>query len=250
MKYAVLHYRHSNGAAVQNWDSSMMGLSFSTPAKTLDSSQPLNLPELNDDEGSSFLWQAPSSEATLFSGDKWIELHGYVSKVLERQSASSGTPAMLAHKEISKKHPAWLEYVLQLSRIRGYYTVYPGFETSSAIIGVHNDIPEVPEEYQDDAEARLDAQGESSEDEATELFDAHWGVDVLQTLPHGGTLPYLTRIPVLTWNGQESSIEDLRNGASNYATRFRSEVGHCPEGEEERPPHRLANDLFCKASET
>lgn len=248
LKYSLLHYRHSNGAIVQNWDTNMMGLSFSTPAKILDNSQPISLPELADDEGNAFLWQAPSSDATLFSGDKWIELHGYVSQVLERQSASFGTPAMLAHKEISKRHPAWLEYVLQLSRLRGYYTIYPGSETSSSIIGVHNDIPEVPEEYLDDEEARLDAQGDGLEDGATESFDAHWGTDVLETLPHGGTLPYITRVPVLAWNGQESSIEGLQSGAANYAMRFRSEVGHCPEDTTARPPHRLANDLFCKAN--
>ncbi|MCP5922245.1 hypothetical protein NL350_28285, partial [Klebsiella pneumoniae] len=76
-----------------------------------------------------FFWQAPASDAILIMGDKWVELHGYVSRILERQQTKKDTPAFLAKKHATKKHPAWLEYVLQLSRLRGYLTLYPSPET-------------------------------------------------------------------------------------------------------------------------
>ena len=249
MKYSLLHYRHSNAALIQNWHMKLMGLSFVSPKTLLDNSGQLQLPEPSNDAGESFLWQAPSSDATLFIGSKWVELHGFVSQVLERQYASSSTPALLAQKEVSKKYPSWLEYILQLSRIRGYYTVYPGRETTSVIMGVHNDIPEVPEEYEDDEQARRDAEGKGVEDEATYLFDPHWQVDILQTLPKGGSIPYLTLLPILTWDGKEVSAEELDRDSREFTHRFRTEVGHCPESESPGPVVRGANDLFCKASD-
>ena len=249
LKYSLLHYRHSNAAMIQNWDRKMMGLSFVSPITLLDGSEQLQVPEPNDDAGAAFLWQAPSSDATLFFGTKWVELHGYVSQVLERQYASSSTPALLAQKEVSKKYPSWLEYVLQLSRIRGYYTVYPGKETTSVIMGVHNDIPEVQEEYEDDEEARRDAAGEGVEDEATYLFDPHWQVDILQTLPKNGALPFLTHLPIMKWDGKETSAEELDRNAREFTRHFRTVVGHCPEDEAPGPALKTASDLFCKASD-
>lgn len=226
-----------------------MGLSFVSPTTLLDSSSELQLPAPNNDAGAAFAWQSPSSDATLFFGTKWVELHGYISQALERQHASSASPALLAHKEVSKKYPAWLEYILQLSRIRGYYAVYPGQEATSVILGVHNDIPEVPEEYEDDEEARRDAIGEGIEDEATYLFEPHWQVDILKTLPKDGTLPRLNNLPILTWDGKRTSSDDLDSQAEEFAARFRREIGHCPDGETPISAHRLANDLFCKVSD-
>ena len=249
VKYSLLHYRYSNAATIQNWDAKLMGLSFASPTTLLDGLTPISLPEPDNDTGSSFLWQAPDSDAMLFSGSKWVELHGYISQVLGRQHSSSASPALLAHKEVSKKYPSWLEYALQLSRLRGYYTVYPGRETTSVILGVHNDLPQPPEEYANDAEARRDAEGKGLADDATHLFDPNWQVDILHTLPQDGTLPYLTHLPVLTWDGKSTSTDELHKNGLEFAARFRREVGQCKEEETSRRSHRLARDLFCKASD-
>jgi hypothetical protein len=139
-------------ANVEDWNSKMLGISFAAPSTLLDNSQPLTVPQPNGEAGwkGAFLWEAPNSDAMLISGEKWVELHGFVTQILDKQHASSQSPALLAHKEISKKYPSWLEYILQLSRLRGYYTVYPGPETASVVMGVHNDLPELPEEYDGD----------------------------------------------------------------------------------------------------
>lgn len=227
----------------------MMGLSFVAPTGLLDGASSFTPPEPSDDAGSSYLWQAPSSDAMLFSGAKWMELHGYVSRILERQESWSDSPGLLSVKDVSKKYPTWLEYVLQLSRLRGYFTIYPGQETSSAIMGVHNDIPDVPEEYADDKQAILDAMGNPAEDEATYNFDSHWQVDMLQTLPRDGSLPSVESLPVVSWDGKAATAEDLIANAREFATRFRSEVGNCRDGDTPSSADRFARDLFCTAKD-
>ncbi len=146
---------------------------------------------------------------------------------------------------MNTKHPAWLEYVLQLSRLRGYYTVYPGETTANTIIGVHTDIPELPEEYEDDKEARGDAVAASAKDEATDVFDQNWSVDVIHTLPQGGKLPYLTSLPIMAWNGKQINDEWFERQAKEYASQFRREVGHCTDDDKPMPADKLATDLFC-----
>lgn len=249
MKYTILHYRHSNAAFLQDWGENMMGMSLTSPSILLDGSQSLNSPEPGADFGGAFLWQAPNSDAMIFPGDKWMELHGFISQVFERQDSLSETPALLAHKDVSKMYPSWLEYALQLSKARGYYTVYPGKETAGAILGSHNDIPDVPGEYEDDDEAKIAAEGEGLEDQATDSFDALWTVNILETLPLGGTLPFATTVPVLTWDGKPTSIEDLHVDSVLFAAQFRAEVGSC-EVESEAPNrrHKYAEDLFCSSS--
>jgi len=92
----------------------MMGISFSTPSTLLDTAKPFTPPSSNDEAGSAqgtfFRWQAPSSDATLFMGEKWIELHGYVSQLLEKQQTLAVKPDMLVQKHVSKKYPSWLEH--------------------------------------------------------------------------------------------------------------------------------------------
>jgi hypothetical protein len=248
LKFAILHYRHSNGAFAHNWGEQIMSLSLATPTTLLDGSLPLRIPEPREDVGSSFLWQAPLSDAMVFPGDKWVELHGFISQTLESQALAKETPPLLAHKEISKKYPSWLEYVLQLSRIRGYYSVYPGQDTSRMVVGVHNDLPDVLEEYREDEEARRDAGGDDVGDDATATFDPHWRVDILHTLPKGGNLPKLESLPVLSWDGEESSATALQDDATAFRTRFMTEVGRCKDGQLKNGWHKSADDLFCYLS--
>lgn len=236
---------------MQDWDTKMLGISFATPTTLLDSSQALAVPKSDHDNGmnTAFLWQAPNSDATLFLGDKWVELHGYVSRVLEKQHSASASHELLAHKEISKKYPSWLEYALQLSRLRGYYTIYPGKETASTIMGVHNDLPEVPEEYQGDKDAEKDAMGDNIEDQATSLFDPESKIDMMATLSQEGILPLIGDMKLLSWDGKETLLEELDYAAKDLSAQFRREVGQCSDDETERLPDKHARDLFCKTKE-
>lgn len=239
-------------ATRQEWDEKLLGIGFQSPSTLLDAKTPLIVPQSADKEksnvGTPFLWQAPTSEAVLFLGDKWVELHGYISQVLEKQHTMNSSPALLATREVGKNNPAWLEYALQLSRIRGYVTLYPGPETASAILGIHTDLYEQPEEYIGESAEDEPEPGEG--DHATELFDAGSQVNMLNTLPQNGKLPPLQELPLLSWDGKQTDMDELSKAAIKYAQVFRKEVGECEDSQaKELAKDRHARDLFCDYNE-
>ncbi|KAL7822983.1 hypothetical protein V8C26DRAFT_388251 [Trichoderma gracile] len=249
IKYSLLQRRYSEIATRQDWQTKLFGISFSAPTTYIDGNSEFVPPKPLEGHESGgkdtpFLWQAPSSDAILIMGDKWVELHGYVSQFLDKQHAWSTTPELLAKKEVSKKYPAWLEYTLQLSRLRGYVTLYPAQQTANSVIGIHNDLHDVPEEYEDEA-----THGQDSTNLSADLFDPASQVDMLATLPHGGELPLLYHMPWLTWYGQVAQESTIREAAAKYKEAFRSQVGQCKdEGPEAfQAPDPYARDLFCFA---
>ncbi|KAL6795297.1 hypothetical protein J3E68DRAFT_403892 [Trichoderma sp. SZMC 28012] len=253
VKYSLLQRRYSAIASRQDWESKLFGISFSTPTTYLDGStqfappKPLEGQEFGA-EGTPFLWQAPNSDAILILGDKWVELHGYVSQLLEKRHASSTTPDLLSKKEVGKRHPGWLEYTLQLSRIRGYFTLYPTQLTANTIVGIHTDLYEAPEEYQGE---KASEQEQDVIKHATELFDPASQIDMLATLPHEGELPLLYHLPWITWDGKETYDGAIQKIAAKYRLEFRNQVGQCKDENPEVVPgfDSYARDLFCFAKE-
>lgn len=253
VKYSLLFQRHSQLAAAEAYAPRVMAISLALPSTKLDGTQALSpprqpLPSESGRKGEStlqetaFAWQAPASDAVVFLGDKWAELHGYISQVLQRQADTGTTPALLAEKEVSKKRPAWLEHALQLSRLRGYFTMYPSRATADALVSVHDDLPDVPEEYQDDVAA--------GEPEMHKLGDQGSGsqMDVLETLPNRGLLLLPSELPLLAWDGREKDMEGLEREGEDYLAKFRREVGGCgDEEEDEKLPlaEKDTTNLFC-----
>ncbi|KAM4056922.1 glycosyltransferase 2 [Hirsutella rhossiliensis] len=242
VKYSLLFQRHSRAAFGESRHSTMMAMSLSVPTTILGSTRPFTPPpplragEAESAAGTAFLWQAPTSDAVLVMGDKWVELHGYVSQVLDRQHAMSASPAMLASKEVGKQYSAWMEYALQLSRLRGYLTLYPSRQTADAIAGAHTDLPERPEEYQGQAGTR-----EKDKDM----------VDMLETLPGEGEQQLLGSLPVLSWDGQQIRDDALEEGAVQLTMDFRQQVGQCSFEDSAKLARadRYARDLFCQTGE-
>ncbi|KAI5463440.1 hypothetical protein BGZ63DRAFT_484269 [Mariannaea sp. PMI_226] len=260
VKYTLLQTLYSNESLLGDWGESIMGISFQSPTTHLDDVTPLTMPKGSDSKApekssGSFLWQSPSSDAVLFLGDRWVELHGYVSQILGSQSSKKDTPAMLAKRNVSKKHPAWLEHVLQLCRLRGYVTLYPSPETANAILGSHSDLGNTPEEYLGDEELAKDLE-KGKEDRATSNFDPTFQVDMLATLPEDGSFVNLGDLPLLSLEGMSSSLDEIKDAAQKYAKQFRREVGQCKEAEDSQEDDytlleadRLARDLFCTNKE-
>ncbi|KND93143.1 hypothetical protein TOPH_02199 [Tolypocladium ophioglossoides CBS 100239] len=253
VKYALLFYRHSRTATREDFDSKILGLSLSIPSTLLDGTQPFTPPKpLRADkagpEGTAFLWQAPTSDAVLFMGERWVELHSYVSQVLDKQRTLA-PPALLAQKEVGKKYPAWMEYALQLSRLRGYFMLYPSKQTAGAIIGVHTDLPDKPEEYQEQVTSK-ERKHEELVDQASEVFDAASQMDMLETLPRNGEHQLSDDLPLLSWDGKQQSVDAFGKDARQYVTDFRREVGQCSEEELKKQPlaHMNARDLFCNTA--
>ncbi|KAK7417524.1 hypothetical protein QQX98_004488 [Neonectria punicea] len=234
-----------------DWSDNIMGISFKSPTTHLDATTPFVFPDKDTpaQPASPFLWEAPSSDATLFLGEKWAELHGYVSQLLTAQDSRGDTPAMLAKKDVSKEYPAWLEFALQLSRLRGYLTLYPSQETANVIMGSHSDLGNTPEEYIGDDDLAKDDENDRA-DQTTLAFDPASQVDMLTTLPQGGDTIALKDLPLLSWEGRLTTLDKLHKAAHQHARQFRREVGQCEvpeEEEEEEGPRtdRTASDLFC-----
>ncbi|KAJ4165004.1 hypothetical protein LMH87_006654 [Akanthomyces muscarius] len=238
VKYALLHRHYGAAAGEDDPYKLMFGISFTVPETHLHNTSPFSAP-VAAKEGTSFVWQAPSSDALLVFGDKWVELHGYVSQSLQAQKAGTAVPTLTQSKDVAEGKPAWLEYMLQLCRLRSYFTVYPSKETADAIIGVYNDLPDVPDGRE---KSETEAQRGSS-------FDAGSQVDMLNTLPDGGALPSLHKIPALAWQGQVSTIDDIVQESHKQAAEFRREIGTCKDPEAVVRRDRYAADLFCAVKE-
>lgn len=220
MKYSALHYLHSGAAATQEWDSRLLGISLDLPSTHLDAATPFTPPlkKLNPNAPSTstpFLWQAPNSNAALYTGQKWTELHTLVSHLLDHQTQSSPLPPLLTTKLVSKRHPSWLEHVLQLCRARGYWTLYPSEPTARNLAAVHGELYRAPEEYEREL---------AREPDSEELPVSVAGGTLFESLPEGGLLGF-GEMPLLGWDGREVTLGELDAAAGRYAEEFVRAVG-------------------------
>lgn len=248
LKLALLEYRYSGPAIYQAWDKRVFSLSLDLPSKNLEGSTPfvpptrqagqLDGPELGasgSSHSAAFLWQAPNSNAALFIGERWAELHGFVSQLLEAQHGLQSTPALLAEKSVSKDYPSWLEHALRLCRARGYMTVYPGADLAANLATTHGELYQKPEEYENDRSSTK----HSDEDEII----LRQGT-LLDGLPNGEGLPRFNEMSLLSWDDNRISLEDINEESIKYAAGFRRTVGGCRSGQPAQPDPS-AKDLFC-----
>lgn len=245
LKMALLEYRYSGAAIYQAWDKRIFSLSLDLPRKTLDGSATFvppkeqavssDGPELgapSSSHSSSFLWQAPNSNAALFLGERWAELHGFVSQLLEAQHGFQSTPALLAEKSVSKEYPSWLEHALRLCRARGYMTVYPGADLATDLAAIHGELYQKPEEY-------VNERSISKHEDEDEVILRHGTF-----LSNGEGLSRFNEMALLTWDDKRISLEDLNEEAIKYAAGFRRTVGGCRTGQA-FAPDPSAKDLYC-----
>lgn len=248
LKMAILEYRYSSRALYQAWDQRLFSISLDLPTTTLDGSEPFVAPSGQAgrldpaDLGSSpqdaptpFLWQAPNSNAALFTGGKWAELHGFVSQLLEAQHGLQATPDLLADKAVSRDYPAWMEHALRLCRARGYWSLYPSPGLATALATVHGDLYQPPEEYEDG-----DGRGVRHDDE-DEVVLRH--ESLMDGLPNGELLRF-NDMPLLSWDDKQVSLEALDEASIRYTTEFRRTVGGCKDPLE-ATPKPSGTDLFC-----
>lgn len=247
IKFALLEYRYSNPALLQEWDKRLFGISLDLPSTALDGvtklTPPLPLKKADavaapSSDPSSFLWQSPNSNAILFLGERWAELHRFVAQLLELQHKQ--TPAdTTAAKRVSKKYPSWLEHALELCQARGLWTLYPSSATASALATVHNELYKMPEEY----DTEDDEEGDRDDKDEVRL-----GTKMLmETLTaSSGGLPPFADLPLLSWNGQPATLEQMNEQVVAYRTQFRRTKGGCSEG---MLDVLLPETLFCTEDE-
>lgn len=255
LKYSLLEYKYSFSRA--DTQQNLMALSLDIPSTYLNDSTTFVPPLTSVTKGSKvvakgttpFLWQAPNSNAALYFGEKWVELHDFVAQSLSSEHTLP-TSTTLSKKDVSKTYPSWLEHVLKLARARGYWTIYPNFEDADSLATLHNELYQPPEEYRKEAEPEASG-GELTADPANHLSLKHAETplitkSLLSMLPFKGELPKTADMPLLSWDGDPISVADLEQDAIEYSTVFRREIGGCEEAAPEKIPEDFtAGDLFC-----
>ncbi|KAF2829581.1 hypothetical protein CC86DRAFT_368562 [Ophiobolus disseminans] len=270
VKYALLEYKFSAFGTHDEASRNLMGVSLELPSLLLDGKTTLTPPGVKDmltdryeklypkTPSSPFLWQAPNSHATLFFGDKWAELHSFLSsRVIKHQSS---TKPVSRAKLVSESLPAWTEYMLEFMRARSYTLLYPA-KSAEAMVTIHNELYHVPEEY---AVRSPDETKPNTPPQADEPFlrgdtppqqrpnnpepPVIPGSKPLHlALPFEGDLPELQHLPHLLYDGSIITPGKASNIAQNYATTLQKEVGGCtiPKGKHRKVVHGEARDLFC-----
>lgn len=222
-----MEYLYSASSRRQKWDKRLVGINLDLPSTYLNASDAFVPPQNPEVPNSAFLWQAPSSSAILITGEKWTELHDFVSRSLDFRHAATTTPALLTEKVVSKKFPAWLENLVQLCRLRGYVTLYPGLETAATLATAHDEQAQYPEEYR--------SAGSPPPTRGNELVLGDSSLDTLHTLPNDGDLHPLGGLPLLDWRGQETTVEGMDGDVDGFLKDWRAAVGCKGNG----------NELFC-----
>jgi hypothetical protein len=245
LKYALLEYKYTRIAAVNE---NLLGISLDLPTTHLNDSTIFSAPLINDTYVSPFLWQAPNSNAALYFGDKWVELHDFVAQLLSSQHKLP-TPTTLNERFVSDTFPFWLEHILKLARARGYLMLYPNFEETDRLATIHRELYQPPEQYSGPEE-------QFTSNELTADLEHHLSLKtkeaVLVTkslssiLPFDGNLPRVSELPLLEWDGKRSSPKIIEDLAISFSKIFRHEIGGCNISARNKPRVALgASDLFC-----
>lgn len=262
LTYNLLEYKYSKGRVSDN----IIGISLELPSTYLNGSDPFDPPHPKGkpDTPTPFQWQAPSSNAALYFGEFWIEFHSYFTHRISTMTTL--TPKYI--KKISEAQPAWMEYLLELMRARGYTMLYPNYAStsSSAFAAVHTELYQPPEEYPRDRRKSptapdtppdIDVTNPFTADPATEsLTPPHSSepdlltTSLLSILPRPGDLPPLSSLPLLSHDGSPITLSAHEDLASDFTSTLRREIGGCAfvNGKMEPEPTvyvRSAGDLFC-----
>lgn len=253
LKYTMLEYKYSAEQGYQN----LLGISLELPTTHLNDSATFSPPLTRGDKGgiTPFLWGAPNSNACLYFGDKWVELHDFMSHLLSAEHLLPA-PETLGEKLVSKTYPSWLEHVLKFSRARGYQFLYPNFEAPEfdAFATAHYELYQAPEEYTHDPEMEASDSNELTADPAHHLSLKAKETPLvtsplLSILPMKGELPKVSQLPLLAWDGEAIEQDMVGVLAVEYSRIFRKELGGCDAGAnvamESMREDFKAGDLFC-----
>jgi len=266
LKYIILKYKYSTHSA--NASTRLLGISLELPSSKPTDGEPFTPPFVPSDHSDQrngdgglplFLWQVPNSNAALYFGDKWIEFHSFLSnRLVVQENSQEVSPRK---KLISKKYPAFMEYLLELIRARDYYMLYPSFPARDdfSLATVHNELYQPPEEFvtrdAEPLEPDSSTTGDSSEpleaDSEIELGSIERPLSHSSTLTtllrqFPGDLPDLDALHILSYKGEQISSQAAKKEADEFANDFKTRFGGCRESSTSGEMSlRKVDDLFC-----
>ncbi|KAJ5226986.1 uncharacterized protein N7469_006992 [Penicillium citrinum] len=227
LKYNVLRYKQSPGP--DSTSLGLLGISLELPtSKPSVENSPFTPPStspLHDGKDQntwkkehipSLLWQSPNSNAALYFGDKWVEFHSFLSSHLVFEGRANSASK---EKQISKKYPAFMEFLLEMMQERNYFMIYPSFSRHAAIsmATVHTEMHHLPEEFINE-KSHQDTDGDdwdlrsSGSSESETFYEMPVGRDhsltpLLDTFELG--LADIGDLPILSFEGRTMSTEEL-----------------------------------------
>ena len=273
LKFLVYKYKHSIAAANEK-SNNLLGISLDSPILQLDGKTKLASDVISPPL---IQWQSPNSNAALYFGDRWIELHSFISNRLKTQST---TATEAPKKLVSEIYPAWLEFLLELTRLRSYSMLYPSFSSSSAsdssLVTIHQELYTPPEEFMKDATPLSPTDPETPpasqppldpffldttfhatppSQEPTLLKPSTSGLLSLFGIPTtggpGSDLPGLEDMTLLTYDGQKVTQKAADRASAVYIDEFAVEKGGCKNAQERTGEIKQwrTDDLFCLKEE-
>lgn len=274
--YHLLEYKYSTFGARTHEAKNLMGFTLELPSTYLNDSAPLEPPVLERDhakrssreahEPTPFLWQAPNSNAALYFGEKWVELHSFLSARMYIQDPSlpADQRPPPQKKVVSESYPSWMEYFQELMRVRGYFLLYPHFpDSDDAIVTIHEELRQPPQEF---SKKRSPSIADPPKLDPNEPFvtdpsafepilppspEAPILVENLITLlPYSGDLPQITKLPIMSHEGNILSRQDAIAAAHQLTEEFRNRIGRCNGNENSLVEPMSAKDLFCNLGQS
>lgn len=270
--YNLLEYKYSTYGQRSLDSEFLMGFSLELPRLYLNDSQYFDPPTLEHDdskrssrevlEPTQFLWQAPNSNAALYFGEKWVELHSFLSARISLQGprVPANLRAPTREKLISTSYPAWMEYVQELMRARGYSLLYPNFPNiEDAFVTIHEEHNQPPEEYSRKKShstsgpvPTLDPNDPFTTDPSSvaailpvQPESPLLVSNLFSLLPSSGELPKLTHLPILSHEGNLLSRSTSESIARDFVNKFRYDIGRCDHEAKITIEPMSARDLFC-----
>jgi hypothetical protein len=249
LRYYLLLYRHSLlPSPAYPW---LMGISLSSPDLHLNGSKPFTPPTLFDLQEYDnqvapvsptirppFLWEAPSTDAALYFGPAWRELHTFLSL---RLAAAKARPEK-QERLVGTHMPSWSEFVLEYIRASGGAFLFLGAaEPSDAFAVVRPETDRTPDEFksrkkgstQDEADPYLAPSPLPSVPPSelslhdSELRPPHAAQHLSSILPFRGPDPLLVNLPFISWSGEQIPRKDYFERTKTEAEKFRVDVGGC-----------------------
>lgn len=274
--YHLLEYKYSTFGERTHEAKNLMGFTLELPSTYLNDSTPLEPPVLEPDhakrssreahEPTPFLWQAPNSNAALYFGEKWVELHSFLSARMYIQDPRLPTDQRPPpqNKVVSESYPSWMEYFQELMRVRGYFLLYPHFpDSDDAIVTIHEELRQPPQEF---SKKRSPPIADPPKLDPNEPFVTDPSVfepvlppspeapllakNLIALLPYSGDLPQITKLPILSHEGNILSRQDAIAAARQFTDEFRDEIGRCNGNGKPSVDSMSAKDLFCNLGQS
>jgi hypothetical protein len=266
LMYTLLEYRYSSqrGGAVDHF----MGISLELPGRALDAKtkSPWTALKISDPV---VFWQAPNSNAGLYFGDKWVEMHTFLAhRLMADPELVKKTPASPV---LSHDYPTWLHLVMEMMQVRNYYMLYPTFAQSEheVLATLHKELVQTPEEYME-AEGKShqlpgeqplgilpEVQALTADDEVRHLMRQERRVytdslvtsllDMSSSRQQGGIIDQRSNIPLISFYGEQMAAPESVKDSWKFAAEFALDVGGCTTYAYEQTTEKVPSieSLFC-----